>query len=81
MIGLVEQAAARLGADWDIEISETHHGRKVDAPSGTALMMGEAAARGRGKPLSDLRAPPHDGITGARKDGRHRILGQRARAG
>lgn len=69
MIGMVEQAAARLGADWDIEISEAHHGRKVDAPSGTALMMGEAAARGRGKPLADLRVPPHDGITGARKPG------------
>lgn len=69
MIGLVEQAAARLGADWDIEISETHHGKKIDAPSGTALMMGEAAATGRGKPLAQLRVPPHDGITGARKEG------------
>jgi 4-hydroxy-tetrahydrodipicolinate reductase len=69
MIGMVEQAAARLGADWDIEISEAHHGRKVDAPSGTALMMGEAAAKGRGKPLAELRVPPHDGITGARKPG------------
>jgi 4-hydroxy-tetrahydrodipicolinate reductase len=69
MIGLVEQAAARLGPDWDIEISEAHHGKKVDAPSGTALMMGEAAARGRGAPLAELRVPPHDGITGARKPG------------
>jgi 4-hydroxy-tetrahydrodipicolinate reductase len=45
---LVEQAAARLGADWDIEILEMHHRDKRDAPSGTALMLGEAAARGRG---------------------------------
>ena len=69
MIGLVEQVAARLKADWDIEISEGHHRRKVDAPSGTALMIGEAAARGRGEPLNDLRVPPHDGQTGSRKEG------------
>jgi 4-hydroxy-tetrahydrodipicolinate reductase len=69
MIGLVEQVAARLGEDWDIEITESHHRRKVDAPSGTALMIGEAAARGRGAPLNDLRVPPHDGQTGARKTG------------
>jgi len=69
MIGLVEQVAARLGADWDIEITEGHHRRKVDAPSGTALMMGEAAARGRGQPLGELRVPPHDGQTGPRKEG------------
>lgn len=69
MIGLVEQAAVRLGVDWDIEITEGHHRRKVDAPSGTALMIGEAAARGRGAKLSDLRVPPHDGMTGPRKEG------------
>ena len=69
MIGLVEQVAARLKADWDIEISEGHHRRKVDAPSGTALMIGEAAARGRGEPLNDLRVPPHDGQTGPRREG------------
>lgn len=69
MIGLVEQAAARLGPGWDIEISEGHHRRKVDAPSGTALMIGEAAASGRGAPLSDLRVPPHDGQTGPRREG------------
>jgi 4-hydroxy-tetrahydrodipicolinate reductase len=45
---LVEQAAARLGPDWDIDILEMHHRHKVDAPSGTALLLGEAAARGRG---------------------------------
>jgi len=69
MIGLVEQVAARLGEGWDIEITEGHHRRKVDAPSGTALMIGEAAARGRGAPLADLRVPPHDGQTGPRKEG------------
>lgn len=69
MIGLVEQTAARLGEDWDIEITEGHHRRKVDAPSGTALMIGEAAATGRGKPLGEIRVPPHDGITGPRKAG------------
>ena len=45
LVWLVEEAAARLGEDWDIEIVETHHRMKVDAPSGTALMLGEAAAR------------------------------------
>jgi len=69
MIGLVEQAAARLKADWDIEITEGHHRRKVDAPSGTALMIGEAAARGRGAALGDIRVPPHDGQSGPRKEG------------
>jgi 4-hydroxy-tetrahydrodipicolinate reductase len=45
---LVERAARALGPDWDIEVSETHHRMKADAPSGTALLLGEAAARGRG---------------------------------
>jgi 4-hydroxy-tetrahydrodipicolinate reductase len=67
---LIEQAAQRLGDDWDIEILETHHRRKVDAPSGTALMMGEAAANGRGKPLDALRTAPYDGITGEREAGK-----------
>jgi 4-hydroxy-tetrahydrodipicolinate reductase len=66
---LVEQAAARLGPAWDIEITEAHHRRKVDAPSGTALMLGEAAAKGRGVPLSEVRLAPHDGITGPRTPG------------
>ncbi|ACT60791.1 4-hydroxy-tetrahydrodipicolinate reductase [Hirschia baltica] len=67
---LVEQAAARLGDDWDIEVLETHHRRKVDAPSGTALMLGEAAAKGRNAPLDDLKTPPYDGITGEREAGK-----------
>jgi 4-hydroxy-tetrahydrodipicolinate reductase len=70
LAGLVRQAAARLGPDWDIEIVEAHHRRKVDAPSGTALMLGEAAALGRGdKALADLRLPVREGITGSRPEG------------
>lgn len=71
LIGLVEHAALRLDArDWDIEVLETHHRRKADAPSGTALMLGEAAANGRGADLEDLRTAPYDGITGARESGK-----------
>lgn len=66
---LVRQAAARLGEDWDIEILETHHRRKVDAPSGTALMLGDAAAEGRGKPLSALKSAPYDGSDAKRVPG------------
>lgn len=51
---LVEQAAARLGPDWDIEILEMHHRHKVDAPSGTALMLGKSAAEGRGSTPQEL---------------------------
>jgi len=69
LAGLVRQAAARLGPDWDIEIVESHHRRKVDAPSGTALMLGEAAAAGRGRRLHDLRIEPRDGVTGSRPEG------------
>ncbi|WOR15483.1 4-hydroxy-tetrahydrodipicolinate reductase [Hyphomonas sp. FCG-A18] len=67
---LVKQAAARLGEDWDIEVLETHHRRKIDAPSGTALMLGEAAAEGRGKPLSELRSAPYDGPDAKREPGK-----------
>jgi 4-hydroxy-tetrahydrodipicolinate reductase len=69
LAGLVRQAAARLGPAWDIEIVESHHRRKVDAPSGTALMLGEAAAAGRGHTLRDLRLEPRDGVTGSRPEG------------
>lgn len=51
---LVEQATRRLGPDWDIEILEMHHRAKVDAPSGTALLLGQAAAKGRGSTLQEL---------------------------
>ena len=66
---LVQEAASRLGEDWDIEITETHHRMKVDAPSGTALLLGEAAAKGRGITLADNTERGRDGITGARKTG------------
>lgn len=70
LAALVKQAAQRLSAaDWDIEIFEAHHRRKVDAPSGTALLLGEAAAQGRGGPLSDLRLAPYEGVTGPRPEG------------
>lgn len=66
---LVKEAAGRLGPDWDIEILEMHHRRKVDAPSGTALLLGEAAAKGRGITLEDNCESGRDGHTGARKEG------------
>jgi len=66
---LVREAAARLDSDWDIEIVEMHHRRKVDAPSGTALLLGEAAAQGRGIELAVNRVSGRDGYTGARPEG------------
>jgi 4-hydroxy-tetrahydrodipicolinate reductase len=69
LAALVEQAARALDIGWDIEIAEMHHRHKVDAPSGTALFLGEAAARGRGAPLETLRLPPHDGDSGPRRPG------------
>lgn len=66
---LVQEAASRLGEDWDIEITETHHRRKVDSPSGTALLLGEAAAKGRGIDLAASSQRGRDGITGAREAG------------
>lgn len=66
---LVREAASRLGEDWDIEIAETHHRMKVDAPSGTALLLGQAAAEGRGIDLAGHSARGRDGITGARQPG------------
>ena len=67
---LVRESASRLGADWDIEIVEMHHRLKADAPSGTALMLGRAAAEGRGIDLETMSDRGRDGITGARKPGR-----------
>ena len=66
---LVREAATRLGDDWDIEIVEMHHRMKVDAPSGTAIMLGEAAAAGRGIDLARNAERGRDGVTGARKTG------------
>ena len=70
LMGLVERAAKTLPADqFDIEIFEAHHRRKIDAPSGTALMLGEAAASGRGAALKKLEKRVRDGITGERPRG------------
>lgn len=70
LLGLVERAAKAFDAgDFDIEVFEAHHNRKVDAPSGTALMLGEAAARGRGVVLKDVMQPARHGLTGARTPG------------
>jgi 4-hydroxy-tetrahydrodipicolinate reductase len=66
---LTQKVAQALDADWDIEIVEAHHRMKVDAPSGTALMLGQAAAEGRGVALEDARVLGRDGITGARAKG------------
>ena len=66
---LVRQAAATLGPDWDIEIVEMHHRHKVDAPSGTALLLGEAAAAGRDTTLAESRVSDRAGLTGARSEG------------
>ncbi len=66
---LVKEAAARLGPDWDIEIAEMHHRHTVDAPSGTAVLLGEAAAAGRGTTLGEVRVDSRAGLTGARSDG------------
>ena len=69
LFGLVEQVAQRLGEDWDIEIFEMHHRGKVDAPSGTALGLGRAAAAARGVALDDVVQRGRDGITGPRPSG------------
>ena len=68
--GWAQQVSKALGPDaYDIEVFEAHHRRKVDAPSGTALMLGEAAASGRGVSLSNAGRRARDGITGARPEG------------
>lgn len=69
LVQLTKKVAGALDEDFDIEVIEAHHNQKVDAPSGTALMLGEAAAEGRGVQLNDARDSGRDGITGARKRG------------
>lgn len=66
---LVRKVAGVLDDDYDIEVIEAHHNKKIDAPSGTALMLGEAAAAGRGVSLNDVADRGRDGITGPRKRG------------
>ncbi len=69
LASLVRRAARALGADWDIEILEMHHRMKVDAPSGTALLLGQAAAEGREIDLAARSVRSRDGQTGARRAG------------
>ena len=69
LMALTRRVAAALDADYDIEILEAHHRHKVDAPSGTALMLGEAAAAGRGVSLGNASDRARDGITGPRQRG------------
>jgi len=69
LVRLTQKVAAALDADWDIEVVEAHHRMKVDAPSGTALMLGAAAAAGRGVTLDEAKVSGRDGITGARAAG------------
>src|SRR5438045_9044883 len=69
LLGLVEQVAARLGPEWDIEIVEMHHRGKVDAPSGTALALGRTAAAARGAVFDEGAHRGRDGITGPRRTG------------
>ncbi|MBP9184683.1 MAG: 4-hydroxy-tetrahydrodipicolinate reductase [Fuscovulum sp.] len=69
LVRMTQKIAAALDADWDVEIVEAHHRMKVDAPSGTALMLGRAAAEGRGVSLDDAMVSGRDGITGARARG------------
>jgi 4-hydroxy-tetrahydrodipicolinate reductase len=69
LAALVKRVAATLGEDYDIEILEMHHNKKIDAPSGTALMFGRAAAQGRAINLQARSARGRDGMTGARKAG------------
>lgn len=66
---MVRQSAQALDADFDIEIAEMHHRHKVDAPSGTALLLGQAAAEGRGVELAEHSVRSRDGLTGPRPRG------------
>jgi 4-hydroxy-tetrahydrodipicolinate reductase len=69
LLGLVEEVARRLGPDWDAEILEMHHRHKIDAPSGTALALGRAAAAARGVEFDASAERGRDGITGPRRAG------------
>ncbi len=69
LMELVERTARMLDPDFDIEIVEIHHRYKIDAPSGTALALGKAAAKGRGVDLDDVAQKVRDGITGPRRRG------------
>ena len=64
---LINDVTKNLGSDWEIEIFETHHNKKVDSPSGTALLLGSEAAKARGKNLDDIKQLSREGIIGKRK--------------
>ena len=64
---LVYNATEKLGLDWNIEILEMHHKNKIDSPSGTALMLGNSAAKVRERNLSEVKAKSRDGIVGKRQ--------------
>jgi 4-hydroxy-tetrahydrodipicolinate reductase len=69
MLQLLAQAARALGSGYDVEVIEAHHKHKVDAPSGTALALGEAVARAQGRALADCAVYAREGHTGERRDG------------
>ena len=69
LLSLVETAARQLGPGYDVEIVEMHHRHKIDAPSGTAIALGEAAARGAGRSLAECAVYARQGVTGERKAG------------
>lgn len=69
LMQIVRHVAGQLGQDWDIEIVETHHNQKIDAPSGTALALGRAAAEGLNVSLDEVRDSGRDGVTGHRRQG------------
>jgi 4-hydroxy-tetrahydrodipicolinate reductase len=69
LVALTRRVAAALDADWDVEVVEAHHRAKVDAPSGTALMLGQAAADGRGVTLEQAMVSGRHGFTDARPEG------------
>ncbi len=69
LAALTKRVAKTLGEDYDIEILEMHHNKKIDAPSGTALLLGRAAAEGRGIDLAKRSVRGRDGVTGARRAG------------
>ena len=69
LAALTKRVAQTLGAEYDVEILEMHHNKKIDAPSGTALMLGRAAAAGRAIELAQHSARGRDGMTGARRSG------------
>ena len=77
LAALTKTVAAALDADFDIEVLELHHRHKVDAPSGTALLLGEAAAEGREIALFDHSVRARDGVTGPRRRGAQRLEARR----